>query len=115
MMNKLRFSVNTRRTSTRKNGYSSVIFNIHYRNQLHRLYSGISVMDSQWNAQKECVKQGVKVGNILYTVLNKRLKDEEQFIIDFFNTCMIMEVEPSMMELKKRFNDKFNSRDSRRE
>ena len=70
-------------------------------------------MDSQWNEQKECVKQGKRVGNILYTELNKRLKDEEQFIIDYFDSCMIKEVEPSMSELKKRFNDTFNSRDSR--
>ncbi len=112
-MIKIKYTIHTRRTTPRKNGYTSVIFNIHYRNQLHRLYCGISVMDSQWNEQKECVKQGVRVGNFLYTELNNRLKDEEQFIIDYFDSCMIKEVEPSMSELKKRFNDMFNSRDSR--
>lgn len=112
-MLKLKYKMHIRRTSPRKNGYTSVIFNIHYRNQLHRLFSGISVMDSQWNEQKECVKQGYRVGNILYTELNKRLRDEEQFIIDYFDSCMYKEVEPSMSELKKRFNDTFNSRDSR--
>ncbi|MBR6291760.1 MAG: hypothetical protein IKR33_03055, partial [Bacteroidales bacterium] len=99
-MIKIKYSIHTRRTTPRKNGYTSVIFNIHYRNQLHRLYCGISVMDSQWNEQKECVKQGVRVGNFLYTELNNRLKDEEQFIIDYFDSCMIKEVEPSMSELK---------------
>ena len=112
-MIKIKYTIHTRRTATRKNGYSSVIFNIHYRNQLYRLYCGISVMDSQWNEQKECVKQGVRVGNILYSELNNRLKDEEKFITDYFDCCMVKEVEPSMTELKKRFNDTFNSRDSR--
>lgn len=112
-MLKLKYKMHIRRTSPRKNGYTSVIFNIHYRNQLHRLFSGISVMDSQWNEQKECVKQGVRVDNIPYTELNKRLRDEEQFIIDYFDSCMYKEVEPSMSELKKRFNDTFNCRDSR--
>ena len=51
--------------------------------------------------------------NISYTELNNRLKDEEQFIIDYFDSCMFKEVEPSFTELKKRFNDKFNSRNSR--
>ncbi len=112
-MLKLKYKMHIRRTTPRKNGYSSVIFNIHYRNTLNRLYSGISVLDSQWNEQKECVKQGCRVDNISYTELNNRLKDEEQFIIDYFDSCMFKEVEPSFTELKKRFNDKFNSRNSR--
>ena len=55
-MIKLKYTLHTRRTSERKNGYASVIFNIHYHNTLNRLYSGISVMDAQWNEQKERVK-----------------------------------------------------------
>ncbi len=112
-MLKLKYQMHIRRTTPRKNGYSSVIFNIHYRNALCRLYSGISVMDSQWNKQKECVKQGCRVCNVPYTELNNRLKDEEKFITDYFDCCMIKEAEPSFTELKKRFNDKFNSRNSK--
>lgn len=70
-------------------------------------------MDSQWNKQKECVKQGCRVCNVPYTELNNRLKDEEKFITDYFDCCMIKEAEPSFTELKKRFNDKFNSRNSK--
>lgn len=112
-MIKLKYTLHTRRTSERKNGYASVIFNIHYHNTLNRLYSGISVMDAQWNEQKERVKQGCRVGNISYTELNNRLNDEEKFITDYFDGCMIKEVEPNFTELKGRFNDKFNSRNSR--
>ena len=112
-MLKLKYTLRTRRTSERKNGYSSVIFNIHYHNTLYRLYSGISVTEAQWDEQKERVKQGCRVGNILYKELNNRLNDEEKFITDYFDICIIKGVEPNFTELKGRFNDKFNSRNSR--
>ena len=51
-MQKLKYRIHIRRTTPRKNGYSSVIFNIQYRNQTHRLFSGVSVQDSQWNEKK---------------------------------------------------------------
>jgi len=112
-MQKLKYSIHVRRTAPRKNGYTSVIFNVHHRNKLLRLYTGISVNDSQWNDKKECVKQGNRVNGVMYSELNQRLKEEEQFIIDYFDECMIMDKEPSHTELQKRFNDKFNSRDSK--
>lgn len=112
-MQKLKYSYHIRRTAPRKNGSSSVIFNIHYRNKIQRLFSGISVQESQWNDKKECVKQGVRVNGVLYTELNKRIKDEERFIIDYFDGCLIKNIEPSFTELKARFNDKFNSKESK--
>ncbi len=111
-MQNLRYSIHKRRTTPRKNGRSSVIFNIHYRNKTYRLFSGISVLDSQWNEKKECVKQGLKVNGVLHTELNKRLNDEEQFVIDYFGECIIKHIEPDFSELKDRFNDRFNKRDS---
>ncbi len=112
-MQKLKYSINIRRTAPRKNGNTSVIFNVHHRNKTQRLYSGISVMDSQWNERKERVKQGIRINGVPYTELNERLNDEEQFIIDYFDECLIKYKEPSFSELKVRFNDKFNSRDSK--
>ena len=107
-MVKLKFSIHRRLTKARKNGYSSVIFNIHYRNQLHRLFSGICVMDSQWDYKMECVKHGISVRYISYAKHNKRLNDEEKYIIDYFNKCFRKNSEPSFIELKDKFNNKFN-------
>lgn len=112
-MQKLKYSIHVRRTTPRKNGFSSVIFNIHHRNKIQRLYSGISVTNSQWSEKKDCVKRGVRVNGVLFTELNKRLRDEEQYIIDYFDECWIKQKEPSFLELKDRFNDIFNNRDSR--
>lgn len=112
-MQTLRYSVNVRRTTPRKNGYSSVIFNVHYRNKIQRLFCGISVQNSDWNDKKERVKHGVQIKGIPYNELNERIKAEETFILDYFDECMYKHVEPSLAELKERFNGKFNSRDSK--
>lgn len=77
------------------------------------MFSGVSVQDSQWNEKKECVKQGVRVKGVLYSKQNERIKDEEQFIVDYFDECFIKDKEPLFSELKDRFNDKYNSRDSK--
>lgn len=112
-MQTLRYSINVRRTTPRKNGFSSVIFNVHYRNKIQRLFCGISVQDSHWNEKKERIKQGVRINGIPYNELNELINAEETFIIDYFNDCMYKNVEPSFLELKDRFNDKFNNRDSK--
>ena len=112
-MQKLKYGIHKRRTTPRKNGFSSIIFNVQYRNKTYRLFSGISVLDSQWNEKKECVKQGIRVNGVPYTELNKRLNDEEQFVIDYFGECIIKHKEPVFSELKDRFNGKFNNRDSK--
>lgn len=73
------------------------------------IYTGISLLESQWDKKKQQVKQGCIINDTPYNIINKALNDYKAFILDYFNNCAMRDVHPSLTELKERFNKKYTS------
>lgn len=71
------------------------------------LYSGIMVKPKQWSSNRQRVKQGSTVDGFDYDVLNNNIEKQEQFVRDYFNLAATRSVEPSLQDLKTRFNKRF--------
>ncbi len=71
------------------------------------LYTGITVLPKEWSEARQRVKQGCVVNGYPYNVLNETLDKQEQFVRDYFALAATRSVEPSLQDLKTRFNRKF--------
>ena len=71
------------------------------------LYTGISLLPKEWSEARQRVKQGCVVNGYPYNVLNETLDKQEQFVRDYFALAATRSVEPSLQDLKSRFNRKF--------
>lgn len=71
------------------------------------LYTGIALTPKQWNSERQRVKQGCVVNGYSYNTLNETLDKQEQFVRDYFAQAATRSVEPSLQDLKSRFNKKF--------
>lgn len=71
------------------------------------LYTGISLSDSQWDKRRQQVKQGCIINNVTYNILNDTLEEYKNYIRDYFNGCAMRNSNPSLTELKERFNKRY--------
>lgn len=71
------------------------------------LYTGITIQPKQWSEAKQRVKQGCVVNGYPFNILNEMLDKQEQFVRDYFALAATRSVEPSLQDLKSRFNKKF--------
>ena len=105
-----RFRYNTRLSAPNTSGRCSVVIRVSYCSSRIDLYSGITLFMHEWNAKKERVKQGCKVmSGYEYNVVNELIDEQEKFVRDYFNNSASRSTEPSLKDLKERFNYKYKS------
>ena len=99
-----KFKPNFRLSKPNSKGKSSVVIRVSFKGKRTDLYTGIVVYKDQWSEKKERIKHGCFVNGFAYNVLNELLSQQEQFVERYFNSETERKGEPSLLELKKRFN-----------
>lgn len=105
----LKFKYQTRLTVPCVGNTCSVRIRVTYQGKRIDLYSGIAVQSSQWDKNRQRVKQGCIVNGYAFNVLNETIEKQEKFVRDYFNLAATREVEPSLQDLKDRFNMKYQT------
>lgn len=104
----MKFRIHTTLSTPNSSNRCSVIIRVSCQGRVE-LYTGITIMPSQWNKNKERVKQGCIVDGYLYNVLNARIDEMEKFVEDYFNNSALRSSVASVTNLKERFNHKYKS------
>ena len=104
-----KFRYNTKLGVPNTSGNCSVIIRVTFNGGRTELYAGITISPKQWNANRQRVKQGCIVDGYEYNVLNDKLDEQEKFVEDYFNNSALRRTEPSLKDLKDRFNRKYKS------
>lgn len=102
-----KYSINTGLYPQSKKGKQFVRIRVSAQSARIDLYTGISLLNSQWDKRRQQVKQGFTINNVPYNVLNGTLDNYRKFISDYFNGCAMRDVRPSLSELQERFNKQF--------
>ena len=105
----LKYKIQTGITVPNSSGACSVRIRVSFHSQRTDLYSGIMLLPSQWNDKKQRVKQGCKVNGYDYNVLNEKIETQEKFIRDYFNLSATRSIEPTLHDLKEKFNRQYKS------
>ena len=105
----MRFRQNTKLTPVYPSGRSSVIIRVSHAGKRVELYTGYTVKPSQWNANKQRVKQGCNVDGIMYNAINDKLEQMESFVDNYFNGCALRSSQTSLVDLRERFKKKFTA------
>lgn len=105
----LKYKIQTGITVPNSSGACSVRIRVSFHSQRTDLYSGIMLFPSQWSEKKQRVKQGCTVNGYEYNVLNEKIEAQEKFIRDYFNLSATRSVEPTLHDLKDRFNRQYKS------
>ncbi len=101
-----KFKIQTGLSSPDKTGHCSVRIRVSAQGRVD-LYTGLTVKPQQWNTSKQRVKQGCVVDGYAYNLLNDTLEEQEAFVRDYFNTSAMRSIQPSLQDLKLRFNRHF--------
>ena len=104
-----KFRYNTKIGVPNTSGKCSVIIRVSFCGGRIELYTGITVLPKQWNQSRQRIKQGCRVDGYEYNVLNDLLEEQEKFVQEYFNNCASRSTEPSLHDLKDRFNHRFKS------
>lgn len=105
----MRFRQHTKLSPVYPSGRCSVIIRVTSQGKRIELYTGITLKPSQWNENKERVKQGCNVDGLMYNVLNDKLEKMEKFIDDYFNGSALRSTPTTLNDLRERFKHKFTS------
>lgn len=105
----LKFKIQTGLTVPNSSNACSVRIRVSFQSKRVDLYTGIMLLPKQWNEDKQRVKQGCNVNGYEYNVLNDTIEKQEKFVRDYFNLSATREVQPSLEDLKNRFNKKFKA------
>jgi len=105
----MKFRFHTRLTVPNSSGRCSVVIRVSYGGKRIDLYSGVTLIPSQWNNNRERVKQGCTVDGYQYNVLNAKIAEQEQFIEEYFNDGAIRSAAVSLSDLQERFKHKFRA------
>lgn len=105
----MKFRYHTRLTVPNSSGRCSVIIRVSYGGKRTDLYTGITALPTQWNENKERVKQGCTVDGYQYNVLNAKLTEQEQFVEEYFNNSEVRSAAVSLSDLQERFKHKFRA------
>lgn len=90
-----------------KKGKQFVRIRVSFHSSRIDLYTGVSLTNSQWDKKRQQVKHGCIVNNYTYDLINKKLEEYKNFINQYFNGCASRNAQPSLSELKDRFNHHF--------
>lgn len=105
---------NTRITLTppTKSGRQYVSYRVTCNAKRINLLSGISLTEAerQWDEKVLRIKHGAKVNGTAYNILNARINNQIKMIEDYFNNCDANEQQPSLEDLKFRFQHAFKSK-----
>ena len=104
----LKFKIQTHLADPDTKGRCSVRIRVSAQGRVD-LYTGIVVLTSQWSEGRQRVKQGCVVDGYAYNILNDKIDEQEKFVRDYFNDAATRSVEPSLQDLKTRFNKKYKS------
>ena len=96
-------------SNLRKDGARSVMLRVSCKGKRTDLYTGVNLQESQWSKKTQRVKHGCKVNDTPFNVLNEALDAQEQFVNGYFNEMAMLEIDPSLTELKQRFNASFKA------
>ena len=105
----MRFRQHTKLSPVYPSGRCSVIIRVTSQGKRIELYTGITLKPSQWNDNKERVKQGCNVDGLMYNVLNDKLDKMEKFIDDYFNGSALRSTPTTLNDLRERFKHRFTS------
>lgn len=105
----MKFNRKTRLTVPSTSGRCSVIIRVTYLSGRTDLYTGITVLPSQWDKNKERIRHGCSVDGIEYNVLNSKLNEQEQFIETYFNESAFRSMATSLSDLRERFYHRFRA------
>lgn len=104
-----KFRYNTKLGVPNTSGKCSAIIRVTFNGGRIELYTGITLSPKQWNVSRQRVKQGCVVDGYEYNVLNDLLDEQEKFVEDYFNNSALRSTEPTLKDLKDRFNKKYKS------
>ena len=105
----LKFKIQTGLTVPNSSNACSVRIRVSFQSKRVDLYTGIMLLPKQWNEDKQRVKQGCNVNGYEYNVLNDTIEKQEKFVRDYFNLSATRDVQPSLEDLKNRFNKKYKA------
>ena len=105
----MRFRQHTKLSPVYPSGRCSVIIRVTSQGKRIELYTGITLKPSQWNDNKERVKQGCNVDGLMYNILNDKLEKMEKFIDDYFNGSALRSTPTTLNDLRERFKHRFTS------
>lgn len=97
-------------SNPRKDGARSVMLRVTCRGKRTDLYTGVSVQEHQWSDKTMRVKHGCVVNGTRYDVLNDNINKQIIFIDTFFTKKAMLDVDPSLEELKQQFNIAFKGK-----
>lgn len=99
-------------TPPTKSGRQYVSYRVTCNAKRINLLSGISLTDAerQWDEKVLRIKHGAKVNGTAYNILNARINNQIKMIEDYFNNCDANEQQPSLEDLKFRFQHAFKSK-----
>lgn len=103
-----RFRIQTGITSPDTKGICSVRIRVSAGGRVD-LYTGIVLKPNQWSESRQRVKQGCVVDGYTYNILNDTIDKQEKFVRDYFVSAATRSVEPTLEDLRSRFNKAFKN------
>lgn len=94
-------------TPPNKKNVCSVRLRVTAQSRRIDLHTGITLAPKQWNKDK--VKHGYIVNGVEYNILNDLLRQQEEFISNYFRNCTLRSEPINLDELKRQFNYTFKS------
>lgn len=70
-----------------KKGYCPVRIRVNFGERID-LYTGITVLKSQWDKNNHRVKHGCEVKGTSYAILNKKIQERLNYVKQFFNNAL---------------------------
>ena len=98
-------------SNLRKDGSRSVMLRVSCQGKRTDLYTGVNVQEKQWSEKTQRVKHGCNVHGSPYNVLNDTIDTQITFIDDYFTKKAMLDVLPSLEELKSSFNIAFKGKE----
>jgi integrase len=77
------------------------------------LYTGISVQEKQWSTKTKRVKHGCSISGTPYNVMNDTIDAQILFINDYFTKKAMLDLIPSLDDLKATFNTAFKGSEAK--
>lgn len=96
-------------SKVRANGYASVILRVSSLGKRDSLHTGINIPLSAWSTRTHKVKNGSLVDGTPFNILNETIDEQVQFVNDYYNDCAMRNADPTLSELKDKFNHAFKS------
>lgn len=103
----MKYNRTTCRHISSKEESCPVLIRVSFGGKRVNLYTGISCEKSKWDNKRNCIKHGSKVNGMAYTALNELLRQQEDFVDDYFNSAAFRSQPASLADLKERHNYKF--------